>query len=58
VEELNPLMDAPDLEGGEGGDAMERMRELDLGEGKEEEERKGPDRPGMLSESRHTAWRD
>jgi hypothetical protein len=29
-----------------------------LGEGKEEEERKGPDRPGMLSESRHTAWRD
>jgi hypothetical protein len=45
VEELNPLMDAPDLEGGEGGDAMERMRELDLGEGKEEEERKGPDSP-------------
>jgi hypothetical protein len=48
VEELNPPRDAPDLEGAEGGDAMWRRRELGLGEGNEEEERKGPDGPGYV----------
>jgi hypothetical protein len=45
VEELNPPRDAPDLEGAEGGDAMGRRRLLGLGEGKKEEERKGPGGP-------------
>jgi hypothetical protein len=45
VEELNPPRGASDLEGAEGGDAMGERRELGLGEGKEQEERKGARRP-------------
>jgi hypothetical protein len=58
VEELNPLRDAPDLEGAKGATPWRKGGSSVWEKERRRKEERGSAAPGMLSESRHATWHD